>query len=135
MAQVQRQRHVVICFPARIAEHHSLVAGTLLFGGSALNTLVDVWTLLVNGAEHTTAGGIKHVFTLRVANAVDRIPRNLLDVEVSLTLHLTGEDDLTSGHQCLTRNLGLWVKSKEVVNQRIRNLICHLIGVSFANGF
>ena len=134
MAQIERQRHVVVRLPAGVTEHHPLVTGPLFLGSRPLDPLVDVGALLVDGAQDATARGIEHVLTLGVADAPDAFPGNLLDIEVGLALDLTGEHDLSRGHQRLTRHLGLGVKREEVVNQGIGNLVGHLVGVAFADG-
>ena len=47
--EVERKGHVVLCLIGGIAEHHTLVAGTLLFAVLTVHATVDVAALLVNG--------------------------------------------------------------------------------------
>ena len=69
--QVQRQRHVVFGVPAGIAEHHALVAGSLVLPATAFHTPVDVRALLVQGGENPAGGGVEPVFGFVVADTVD----------------------------------------------------------------
>ena len=71
VCQRKGKRHVAIRFVISIAKHHALVACTLQFRSFALNATVDVIALIVDGRENATAIGIKHIFCLRVANALD----------------------------------------------------------------
>ena len=135
VTQIQWQRHKVIRLAASIAKHHALVTRSLLFWSCSLNALVDVWTLLVNRTQNTTTGGIKHVLTLGVADALNGVPSDLLHVNVGLAFHLSSQNHLTGGHQGFTSHFGLGVESEKMINQRIRNLIGHLIGVPFTDRF
>ena len=48
-----------------------------------------------------------------------------------MAFYLAREDDLPSGHQRFTRDLGARIKRQKLVNQSIADLISNLIGMSF----
>ena len=98
VAELQRQRHVVVGVAAGVAEHHALITGTLLLGILALHTLVDVGALLVDGAEDPAAVRLEHVLALGVADLADHLAGDLLHIEVGLALHLAGQHHLSGGH-------------------------------------
>ena len=131
VAQLQRQRHEVVRFAARVPKHHALVARPLVFWGLTFHALVDVRTLLVDGTQHPTRRRVKLVLALRVTDARDGVPRDLLHVEVRLRLHLPGQHHLPCGHQRLASHLRLRIKRQKVIDQRIRHRIGDLVWVTF----
>ena len=134
VTEVQRKRHEIVGFPTGIAEHHALVSRPLLFRSSAFHPLIDVGTLLVNGTEDAATRGVKHVLAFGVPDPLDGVPGNLLHIQVRVALHLTGQNHLPRRDQRLARDLGLGIKGQEMVNQRIRNLVCDLVRVAFTDG-
>ena len=80
MRQIQRKRHEVIRFTARIAEHHTLITCPLILRIRSFHSLIDVIGLLMNRAQDTAGLGFKHVSTLGVPNATNHLTRNGLDV-------------------------------------------------------
>ena len=101
VAQVQAQGHVVLCLVGGIAEHHALVAGTLVLALLALHTTVDVAALLVYGAEHSAGVAIEHVLALGVTDTVDDFACNALQVNVCLSLDFAGQNHLTCSYESL----------------------------------
>ena len=99
MGQMQRNGHVSVGFVRRVAEHHTLVASTLLFLVGAIDTAIDVGTLLVNGGENTAGIAVELVFRLRVADFVDGSAGHRLQVDVSLRTNFAHDDDLTRRHK------------------------------------
>ena len=53
LCEVERYGHVVLGLVGGVAEHHSLVAGALVFLLFAAHATVNVVRLLVDGCEHT----------------------------------------------------------------------------------
>ena len=80
--QIQGNRHIVFGLVRGITEHHSLIAGTLTLLVFAGNALVDIIALLVDGREHTARIAVELILRLRVANLVDGLARNGLQVDV-----------------------------------------------------
>ena len=97
MRQIQRQRHEILRFTARITEHHALVTGALVLGIGPFNSLVDVFGLLVNRAQYTTRLRLEHVIAFGIADSADYLPSDGLYIEVRTALDLARQDDLSRG--------------------------------------
>ena len=108
-----------------------MVPRALLLGLGAFYALVDVAGLLVDSAQYPAGLGVKHVLALRVTDARNHIAGDGLHVQIRMAFYLAREDDLPSGHQRFTRDLGARIKRQKLVNQSIADLISNLIGMSF----
>ena len=131
VCQVESQRHVVVGLVGCVAEHHTLVAGTLFLGSLPAYASVDVGTLLMYGAQHATAVAVKHVFGLGIADAVDHLACYALQVNVCLTRHLARQEHLSGGYHRLAGHMGLRVEGQQLVKHSVTNLVGHLVGMSF----
>ena len=109
MGQVERHGHVVLGLVHGIAEHHTLVAGTLFLLIGAVDTAVDVVALLVDGTHYAAGVAVELILALGVADAVDGLAGQRLQVYILFALHLTGNDDLSCRHQSLHSHAGMRV--------------------------
>ena len=130
MSQVERNGHQVLRLVGGIAEHHTLVACTLLVLIAIIYTAVDILTLLMDGSQDTTGITIKLVFGLGIANSLNGVTSNGLQVDIHLTAYLTHDDYLTCCYKRLTGHTGVLVVSQELVQDGITYLIGHLIGMA-----
>ncbi len=135
VAEVQGQGHVGVRIAAGVAEHHALVAGALVLGLLALHALVDIRALLMDGAEHAAAVRLEHVLAFGVPDAADHVTCDLLHVEVGFALHLTGQHHLPGGDQGFAGHLAVGIEGQEMVDERVADLVGHLVGVAFADAF
>ena len=133
VAQVQRERHIVFRVATGIAEHHALVAGTLLFPMAALYAAVDVCALLVQGAQDAAAGSVEHIIGLGIADFPDGVAHRALDVHVGLGLHFAHHHHHAGGTEALAGHLCLRILHQELVQDGVGNLVCHFVGVPFAH--
>ena len=108
-----------------------MVAGTLLLGFLAVYATIDVGTLLVNGSEDAAGVAIKLVFRLGVANALDGVAGNGLQVDIGFGMHLAHDYYLSGGDECLDGAAGLVVVGEKLVEQRVGYLVGHLVGMAF----
>ena len=116
LREVERQRHVVLRVPAGVAEHHALVAGSLILRVFAHHATVDVLALLVDLGEDSAGVAVEHVVGLVVADAVDHSAHNLLDVNVRvLGTDLAADDHKSCRTECLACHLGLGILTEELV--------------------
>ena len=99
MCQVKAYRHQVLRLVRSVAEHHTLVASTLILILFAVNATVDVLTLLVNGSQDTTGIAIKLILRLRIAYLLDGVASYGLQVNIHLAAHLTHNDHLTCSYK------------------------------------
>ena len=131
VGQIQRQRHVIGRFVRRVTEHHALVPRTLVLGRTADDAAVDIGGLLVNRGQHPAGIGLEHILALGVADLADDFPGDLLDVQIGVGFYLPRQHDLACGHQRLAGHLALGIECQKIVNQRVGNLVGHLVGMSF----
>ena len=92
---------------------------------------MDVGTLLVYGAQHTTTVAVKHIFGLGIADAVDHLACYALQVNVCRTRHLARQEHLSGGYHRLACHVGLRVEGQQLVKHSVTNLVGHLVGMSF----
>ena len=127
----ERYRHELRGLVGGIAEHHALVAGTLVVLFLALNALVYVAALLVDGCEHAARVAVELVFGLGVANAVDGLAGYRLQVDVLRGAHLAHNHHLAGCHHRLDGCVGVFVVGQKLVEQCVADLVGHLVGMAF----
>ena len=135
VGQRDGQRHQLVGLAAGVAEHHALVAGALVLLGLTADAHVDVLALLVDGAEHAAALGLELVLALGVANLADNVAHGGLHVDIAVAGHLAADDGKTRGYQRLASHMTLGVAAEEFVEQRIADLVGHLVGMALGNTF
>ena len=108
--------HVLVAVDARIAEHHSLVAGALFHGVAAHHSAVDVGALLVYGGDDSAGGGVEAVFGLGVADAAYHAARSGRNVHVGVfRAHLSAHYHEAGGAESLAGHLRFGVLAEEFV--------------------
>ena len=110
-----RQRHEIVGLVARVAEHHSLVAGALAvedvlaaLAGAGLrgrvDALRDVRRLRVDRHHHAARVAVEAERLTVVADAADRVAHEVRDVDVRLGRDLTRDDAQARRQQRLARD-------------------------------
>ncbi len=99
VCKVQRKRHVVLRFVGGIAEHHSLVSGTLLHRVLTLHAAVDVGALLVDGAQHAARVALEHVLAFGIADFLDYFACDEGHVNVRFGFHFSSQHYLPGSNQ------------------------------------
>ena len=135
MREVQRQGHKIIRLVGRITEHHALVTGTLLLRNRTTNPLVDVLTLRVQRGQDTATLRFELILRLGVTDLRNRLTNDFLDIHPSVATHFTGNHYLTGCTQGLAGYVCLRVLRNHIVQDRVRNLVRHLVRVSFRHRF
>ena len=115
VSQVEADGHKVLRLVRGVAEHHALVTSTLLVLVAVVDTAVDVGTLLVNGTQDTTRVTVELILGLRVADALDGIAGDGLQVDIHVAAHLSHNNYLSCRHERFTSHAGLVVVSQELV--------------------
>ncbi len=159
-----RRRHegillVDLALGAGETEHHALVAGAFLLAALFLlgvHAHGDVGRLAVQ--QHLDVGAVMREAVLVVADVLDHAARDLgdqlavhhdlravLDEERRLPAALAGDHDLVGGgqrlaaeprvHQTVVGDAELEVVLDEGVEHGVGNLVTHLVGMTFGNGF
>ena len=135
MRQVEGGGHVVVGLIGGVAKHHTLVAGALLFLFLAADALVDVAALLMDSREDATGVVVELIFGFAISDALDGFARHGLQVDVGVGVHLAHDHYLSGGDERLHGAVSLRVIGQELVEDGIGNLVGHLVGMSFRNGF
>ncbi len=129
MRENQRGGHQLAGLVAGVTEHDALVACALLLLVAALDTLVDVGRLFVDGRENTARIAVELVLALGIADALDDTARHALHVDVCFRAHLARNNHQPGGTKRLARNLGIGIATQEFVENGVGNLIRNLVGV------
>ena len=135
VTKLEGQRHTVVRLVGGIAEHHTLVASTLLLRNAALNATVDIDALCVESREDTAALAVKFVLGLGVADLADGLAHLVAKLHVGSGLDLACQYDLASGYEGLTSYLALWIPSEKVVKYCVADLVSDLVWVSLRHRF
>ncbi|OAV63605.1 hypothetical protein Barb4_04943 [Bacteroidales bacterium Barb4] len=117
--QIQRQRHVVFRFRRGIAEHHPLVACSLIHRVGTFHALVNLRTLLVNGGKDAAGLRFKLIFAFGVTNLCNHIAHNSRHIYVSLRLHFSRQDNLTGRNQRFASHFRLFVIRQKLIQHSI----------------
>ena len=86
---------------------------------AVIHAAVDVLALFVDGAQDTARVAVELVFRLRIADALDGIAGNGLQIDINIAAHFAHDDDLACRHKGLTGHAGLVVIGKELVQNGV----------------
>ncbi len=134
--EAQRERHQLVGLAAGVAEHHALVACALLGvdARALVDALGDVGALLVDRREDAAGLRVELQRGVRVADPLDRLADDLLDVDVSLGGHLARDDDEAGRAERLDSAPAGGVVPEERVEESVGDLVGDLVGVAFGDG-
>ncbi len=130
MAQVKSERHHRRSLISRIAEHHALVACSLILRLVTFHTTVYIAALLMQGRKHPARLGIKHQLAVIIPDLRNHLTDSLHQVNICGTFHFAGHHNLSGCHKGLTCHFRLMVASKEFIKNSVGNLVGHFIGMS-----
>jgi hypothetical protein len=120
------QRHQFGRLVAGEAEHHALIARA-----AGVHALPDVRRLLLNRDHHAAGVALEAVLRARVAHFVDGAPHHIGNLHIGVRRNLTRNDRQPARQQRLHRYTRLRVLPQALVQNRVANLVCQLIGVTF----
>lgn len=129
------ERHELGGFAAGVAEHHSLIASSLLFFLGAFDSLVDVGRLFVDGGDDSAGVGFEFVFAFGVADVGDDVADGFLDVDVGFGFDFAAYDDESGGDESFAGDFRCGVLTEEFVEECVGDLVGDFVGVSFGHGF
>ena len=134
---VDGRGHQLRRFVAGVAKHQALVsrADVQVVVGGMVHALGDVVGLLVVGHQHCAATIVDAVLGVVVADALDGVACDLDVVHMRVGGDLTGQHDEAGVGQRFGGHTALGVLFEDCVEDRVRDLVCHLVGVAFRDGF
>ena len=134
VGQLDGQRHQRIGLRAGKTEHHALVAGALVFGAFAVNSLGDVAGLLADAHHHPADIAIKAQIAVVIADVADGLAGQAGNVDpIGLGSDLAGDQAQPGGHQRLAGHPAVRVFGQQGVKDGIGDLVGHLVGVAFGD--
>ena len=89
----------------------------------------------MQGGEDTATLCLELILRFGVTYLSNRLTSDLLDVNPSFATHLTGNHHLSGGTQRLASYVCLRILSQHIIQNSVRNLVAHFIGVSFRHRF
>ena len=139
MREHDRRRHELGSFIRGVAEHQTLVAGTLLvgllaFGFAGINALRDVGRLLGDDDIDEHLVGVKHIVVVDVADFADGLAGERDEIELGLRGDLTADDGDVGFHVSFARDAGKFILRQTSVEDSVRNGIGDFVRVAFAHG-
>ena len=143
MGELDRERHQLLRLIRRVAEHHSLVAGTdpfdrVLLAVLPLERLVDtlgnVRRLLVESHDHTTGLGVEAVLRAGVADVGDGFAHEAWDIDVGRRRDLACDHDEPRRDQRLAGDPTVGVVGEDCVEDGIGKLVGDLVRVALCDG-
>ncbi len=137
VGEVDGHGHEDIGFIASVTEHHALIASALLFVESRafIDTLGDIGALFVHGDEDSACLVIKAFVGVIVADVFDGIACDLLEVECGFGGDLACDDDQSGVEEGFACNATTGIFFEAGIKDCIGDLVCHLVGVAFGDGF
>ncbi len=117
-----------------IAEHQPLIAGPLLALVLAVHPLRYVRRLLADDVDHATAGAVEAHLRGVVTDIEHHLADQGLDVDPGLGGHFTRHHDDTRLDERLASDAAPIVFLENRIQHRIRDLVGHLVRVSFGDG-
>lgn len=110
-----------------ITEHDTLVTGTVVLQVTVVETLGDIGRLLLDGDQDVTGLVVETLFRVVVADLLDSVSDNGLEVDSSLGGDFTEDHDHTGLGGSLTSDLGVGVFSETGVQDGIGDLVTDLV--------
>lgn len=118
-----------------ITEHDALITSTeVLEAVIQVKTLSDIGGLLLDGDEEVQGLVVEALGGVIVADVLDGLANNLLVVELGLGGDLAEDHDHAGLGGSLASDLGEGVLGQAGIEDRVRNLIGDLVGVTLTDG-
>ena len=141
--QADGKRHELGGLIAGIAEHHALVARSVLKLGilavfhlkRLVNTESDIRRLFVYVGDDTAGIAVKAVLCSVIAYLTDYITGYLGNVDIAVRAYLAHDVDKAGGHGGLAGDTTLGVFFQNCVKDSVGDLVADLIGMSLGHGF
>ena len=134
VGQGNRQRHQLLRLPTGIAEHQPLIPRTGLAGG-LVDPLIDIGALLADSVEDSRAAVVETEAGVGVADLADHLSGDILHGSVGVGLELSGDDTVAVAQQRFAGDPRRFVVFDDIVQNRVADLIRHLVGMPFGDRF
>ena len=126
--QHDRQRHELGRLRARVPEHQALVACP-----AGVDALADVARLFVDRREDGARLVVEAVLRARVADVLDDLADDLLEIDVAVGGDLAGNDGQPRRHERFARDAGDRILREDGIENAVGNLIGDFVGMTFGD--
>ena len=127
--QRDRRRHQLRRLVGGVAEHHALVAGA-----AGVHALRDVRRLAVDRRDHRAGVRVEALERVVVADLLDRLAHQRLEVDVGLGRDLAGNDHQAGAGQRLAGHAAVGVLRQAGIENRVGDLVGDLVGMTLGHG-
>ena len=134
MGPVDGSRHQRGGLVAGVAEHHALVAGTLILGLLAVDALGDVRGLMIDGGDDSAGAPVKAHFGIVVTDIADGAADYGRQISVPLGGDFAANERHARGHERFTGHMRVGILLKKSVEDGVGNLVGDFIGMTFGDG-
>ena len=121
------------------AEHHALVAGTLLAlefpEAAAVDALIDIGRLGVDGVDDGHRGVIEAIVGVGVADILRDAARDFLYIDIGAGGDFAADEDHAGSRVAFAGDMAFGIILEAGVEHRVGDLIAELVGMAFAHGF
>ena len=141
-----RQRHQLLGLVRRVPEHHPLIAGAgevelvavrRVSVGARLVRLIhalgDVGRLLVDRVDHRARVVVEAELGVRVADPLDRLPRDLRNVHVRRRCDLAGNHDEAGVYERLAGHAAIRIVAQHRVEHPVGDLVSDLVRMALGH--
>ena len=142
MGEGDRQRHQLRRLAAGEPEHHPLVAGTELVRGRIVadlerrvDALGDVRRLALDRDQRAAGLVVEAVVGSGIADVADGVADDLLEVDVGVRRDLAEDDHEAGRRRRLAGDAGVRIVADDRVEDGVRDLVAHLVGMAFGDRF
>ena len=134
MRQCDRQRHQLRCLFTGVPEHQPLISRANL-SACLINALIDIGRLLPDTVEYPCTAVVKAVCGISITDISHYFSGNLLHRCIRRRFQLSRNHTKTVTQQRFTCHSGIGVFLDDIVQNRIRDLVCHLVRMPFCDRF
>lgn len=106
------ERHELLSLIGGIAEHDTLITGTDVLQRTMIQTLSNIWRLLLNRDKNVAGLVVETLGRVIVTDVLDGVTDDLLVIDVGLGGDLAENHDHAGLSCSLASNLGVWVLSQ-----------------------
>ncbi len=143
---VDGHRHQGFGFIAGKAKHHALVASASGFDESfvvfdcfldavLVHTARNIRALVGQRHQHTASGAVEALLAAVVADVVDHFAHEGIDVNIGLGGHFAVGQHEAGLDGCLAGNPAGFIFRDHGIQDRVADLVAHLIGMTFGDRF
>ena len=130
MRHLNRQRHQLGSLVACVAEHQTLVAGT-----TGIHTHRDMRALPLDHVQYATGIAVIAKGCIVKADLFDHFAGEIRYFDIGLGGDFTGDNAKPGRNHNFASHTAHRVVFQYGVEHRIRNLICHFVGMTFCHRF